>query len=196
MLLCLIDFFFYLVFQNTNSILCFIWPTVFSFQCIIYFIYLILYFWLVLFYVFFHAIECPYNHYSKVSGKLLVSISSSSSFGEFCCSFIWGLFLYLSHFGFFFVFSTLVVKLIKLSVLSTTRWGTVILVGRAIACPQANVTWRGFLCLRKMTSALWVMTQHRDLGSCSLSSLPRATKPRLSSSVSNPFCSPAARAQG
>ena len=41
------------------------------------------------------AAEYPYNNYSiSLSDKLLASISSSSS-GEFSCSFIWGLFLCL-----------------------------------------------------------------------------------------------------
>ena len=34
------------------------------------------------------------------------------------------------------------------------------------------------------------MTQHMDAGSCSVSFLPRATYPRLSSSISSPLCPP------
>ena len=49
--------FYYLVFQITDLILCFIQPTVYSFQCIIYFRYCILYFRLVLFYGF-YAFSC------------------------------------------------------------------------------------------------------------------------------------------
>ena len=97
-----------------------------------------------------------------------------------------------SHFGCFVVFSTLVVKLINEIAsncnqqpgLSITGWGRVTLVGGAIASPQADATWRGVLCLRKMASAVWGMTQHRDPGGCSFSSCPRATNPRLFRSVS------------
>ena len=78
---------------------------------------------------------------------------------------------------------------------SSTGWGRVIPVGRAIAFPQADVTWRGVLCLRKMVSAVWGMTQHRDAGGCSFSSLPRATNPSLSSSMSSPLCPPSAAPQ-
>ena len=43
---------------------------------------------------FFRAIEYPYNNYSNLyDDKLFASLSSSSSSGEFSCSFIWGLFL-------------------------------------------------------------------------------------------------------
>lgn len=48
--------------------------------------------------------------------------------------------------------------------LSSTSWGRVIPVGRTIASPQAEATWRGVLCLRMIASALWAMTQHRDPG--------------------------------
>ena len=65
--------------------------------------------------------------------------------------------------------------------------------GGAIASPQA---WRAVLCLRKMASAVWGMTQHRDPGGCSFSSLPRATNPWLSSCISSPLCPPSAAAQG
>ena len=67
------------------------------------------YFWLVLFYgfcVFFHAVEYPYNHYSKLSDKLLAPIyvvlenSLVLSFGV----------SFSPHFGCFFVFSFLDVK--------------------------------------------------------------------------------------
>ena len=52
------------------------------------------------------------------------------------------------------------------------------------------------LCLRKMASAVWGITQHRNSGGCSFSSLPRATKPRLSSNSSSPLCPPTDKAQG
>ena len=68
--------------------------------------------------------------------------------------------------------------------------------GGAIAFPQADVTWRGVLCLSKRVSAVWGMSQHSDPGSSSLSSLPKATNCRLSSSVSSPLCPPSAGAQG
>ena len=32
---------------------------------------------------------------------------------------------------------------------------------------QADATWRGVLCHRKMASAVWGMNQHRDSGGCS-----------------------------
>ena len=38
---------------------------------------------------FFYIVEYPYNHFSKLSDKLLFSISSSFSSGEFSCSFTW-----------------------------------------------------------------------------------------------------------
>ena len=44
-------------------------------------------------------------------------------------------------------------------------------------------------------SCKWEMPQHRDSGSCSFSALPRATSPRLFSSISSPLCSPSAGAQ-
>ena len=74
--------------------------------------------------------------------------------------------------------------------------GRVIPAGRAIASPLADAMWTGVPCLRKMASAVWGMTQHIDPGSCSFSSLPRATSCRLSSCISSPLCSPSARAQG
>ena len=40
------------------------------------------------------------------------------------------------------------------------------------------------------------MSQHRNPGGCFFSSLPRATHPRLSSSISSQHCPPSARAQG
>ena len=49
--------------------------------------------------------------------------------------------------------------------------------GGAIAPTQADATWREVLCLRKMTSAVWGMTQHMDPGGCFFRSLPRTTSP-------------------
>lgn len=66
--------------------------------------------------------------------------------------------------------------------------------GGAIAS-QADVIWRGILCWRDMASAVWEMTQPRDLGSLSLCFLTRATSPRLSSYISSSFCLPSARSQ-
>ena len=80
--------------------------------------------------------------------------------------------------------------------LSTTGWGRLIPVDEAIASPQADATWRGVLCLRKMVPAVWGMTQHRNPSSCSLSSVHKATIPRLSSSISSPLCPSFPRAQG
>ena len=117
-----------------------------------------------------------------LSDKLFASTSSSSS-GEFSCSLISGLCLCLPILAVSLYFTALVVKLINdiaLSCnrhpsLSTTQWGRVVPAGGAIASPQADATWRGVLCLRKMASVAWCMTQHKDPGSCSFSSLPRAT---------------------
>ena len=61
--------------------------------------------------------------------------------------------------------------------LSTTGWVRVIPAGGAIASPQADVTGRGLFCQSKMTPAVWGVTQHRDPGSCSFNSLPKATIP-------------------
>ena len=43
---------------------------------------------------------------------------------------------------------------------------------------------------------VWGMTQPRDPGGCSFSSLPRATSPILSTWISSPLCPPSARSQG
>ena len=48
----------------------------------------------------------------------------------------------------------------------------------------------------KDASAVWRMTQHRDSGSCSFSSFPTPTSPRLPLSSSNPLWPPYARTQG
>ena len=68
--------------------------------------------------------------------------------------------------------------------------------GRGIASSQADATWRGVLCLKKMAPRVWGMTQRRDPGGCSFSSFPRATNPRFSPSISSPLCPPSAGAQG
>ena len=78
--------------------------------------------------------------------------------------------------------STLVVKLISDVVsscnqqpgLSSTGWGRVIPEGRAIASPQADAIQRGVLCLEKMASAVWGLTQHMDPGALP-SVVPRTT---------------------
>ena len=46
------------------------------------------------------------------------------------------------------------------------------------------------LCLRKVASTILGLTQYRNPASYSSSSLPRATNPRLSSSISSPLCLP------
>ena len=51
-----------------------------------------------------------------------------------------------------------------------------------IASPQTDAIWRGVLCLRKMASAVWGMSQHRDPGRLyfrlfKFSSLSRSTNP-------------------
>ena len=184
-------FFFYLVFQNTDLNYCFIKPTVYSFQCIIYFRYLRLLNILIIFTL------------NSLSNQLLVSISSSSS-GEFSCSFSRGHFVFVFPFWVFLYTFPLVITPISDIVsrcnqqpdLSTTWWGRVITSVEVIASLQADATYRGFLCLRKIAPEIWGMTQDRDPGGCSFRSLPRATKPRLSSSVSNPLYPPSVRAQG
>ena len=80
--------------------------------------------------------------------------------------------------------------------LSSTDCSGVIPVGRAVAFSQADDIWRGALCLRKMDSAEWGMTQHRDPGGYSFRSLPGDTRPRLSSHISSLLCPPSAGAQG
>ena len=85
----------------------------------------------------------------------------------------------------FFIFSTLFVTLMNDTAwgynqqhgLSTTGWGRIIHVGIAIASSQSDAIQRGLLCLRKMASIVWGMTQHMDPDCCSPSSLPRATNP-------------------
>ena len=49
-------------------------------------------------------------------------------------------------------------------------WGRVIHASRVIASPQVVAIHRGVFCLRKMASAVWGMTQHRDPGGYSVSS--------------------------
>ena len=80
--------------------------------------------------------------------------------------------------------------------LSSTGWSRVISVGGATGSPQADAIQRGVLYLGKIAPAVWVMTQHRDPGGCSVSSLPRTNIPRLSSTVSSPLYPPSAGAQG
>ena len=117
--------------------------------------------------------------------------------------FHWGYVFLSSHFGCFFVFSALVVNLISdidLSYnqqpsFSITGCSRAILVGRLIASTQADTLWRRVLCLVKMAPAVWGMTQHRDPGGISFSSLPRDTDTRFPSSISSPHCLPSARDQ-
>ena len=78
--------------SSASSDLLFIPPSVLFISDIAFFI--LDWSFFMVFYVFVHAVQYPYNQYSKLSDKLLASISSSSS-GEFSCSFIWGLFLCL-----------------------------------------------------------------------------------------------------
>ena len=67
----------------------------------------------------------------------------------------------------------------------------------AIDCPQAAVTQGGVVCLSRMAAAVWVMTQDWDPVSYSLSSLPKASIPSLTSGISSPLCPlPFAGAQG
>ena len=47
-----------------------------------------------------------------------------------------------------------------------------------------------------MALAVLGMTHHRDPGSCSFSSFPRSTNPRISSHTNSPLCPPSSRAQG
>ena len=56
--------------------------------------------------------------------------------------------------------------------------------------------WRGVGLPEQECSCNMGMTQHRDLGGCSLRSLPRAPVSSLSSSVSSPLYPPFAGTQG
>ena len=87
---------------------------------------------------------------NSLSDNLLASILTSSSSGEFSCSFHFGSISLSSHFSSFFVFSFLVVKLISDMSSSCNQQpdsgpagcGRVIPMGGAIASPQADATWR------------------------------------------------------
>ena len=68
--------------------------------------------------------------------------------------------------------------------------------GGAIASPQADATWRAVLGPRKMSSAVWGMTQHREHFGYPFSFLPRATNLQLSFHGSIPLCPSSAIAQG
>ena len=76
--------------------------------------------------------------------------------------------------------------------LSATR----IPAGGTVAYPQADATWRGEFCLRKLAPASWGMTQHGDPDGWPFTYLPRATYPRLFSHCSSLFCPSSAGAQG
>ena len=80
--------------------------------------------------------------------------------------------------------------------LRSIGWGRVIPVSEAVASLQHDAIQRGVICLRKMVSAVWGMTQPWNPGSCSFSSLPRTTNPRFSSSISRPLSPTSAGAQG
>ena len=50
-------------------------------------------------------------------------------------------------------------------------------VGGTVVVLQADASWRGLFCLRNMAPAVWGMTQSRDPGRSSFTSLPGATSP-------------------
>ena len=60
--------------------------------------------------------------------------------------------------------------------------------GGATASLQADATRKGVVCLSKMAPPVWGMTQYRDSGGYSLSSLPKGSVPSLSSGISSPLC--------
>ena len=74
--------------------------------------------------------------------------------------------------------------------------GRVCLGSGVVVSPQAVATQRGVVCLSKMAPAVWGVTQHQDPGSCSVSSLPKATILSVSSSISSPLCSPLCQSPG
>ena len=54
-----------------------------------------------------------------------------------------------------------------------------------------------FICMRYLFPSLYFYSVwSRDLGGCSLSSVPRATNPKIPLHPSSPLCPPSARAQG
>ena len=55
--------------------------------------------------------------------------------------------------------------------------------------PHATAARRGVVCLSMKAAADWGMTQHQDPHGSSLSSLPKASVPSLSSSLCSPLCS-------
>ena len=77
--------------------------------------------------------------------------------------------------------------------LNPIGWGRIPPVVGVIVLSQAAAAWRGVVCQNRMVPAIWGMTQHQDPSGYSLSSLPKASIPSLSSSVSSPLCLPFAR---
>ena len=73
--------------------------------------------------------------------------------------------------------------------LSTKRPGPVSLSVGAVVSPQAAAAQRGVVCLSTKAAAVWGMTQYRDPGGYSLSSLPKASIPHFSSGICSPPCS-------
>ena len=57
----------------------------------------------------------------------------------------------------------------------------------ATVSPQGAATWRGVVCISRMSVVVWVTTQHQDPGDCSHFS-PQASIPSLFSSNSIPLC--------
>ena len=93
----------------------------------------------------------------------------------------------LNHWKNLQLYSTTCLKLHRVRWEAFCGWGY---------CFPSAAIWRGVICLRDMASAVSRMIQHRDPGSCSFSSLSRATNPSLSSSISHPLCPPSSRALG
>ena len=141
--------------------------------------------------IFFHAVEYAYNHYSKLylinclpPFHLVLLLENSRVLSFEVCSFAFPFWLLLwispasPH-------PPTSVKLIldiasccnQQPSLSTTGWNRVIPVGGAIASPYVDATWRGVLCLSKVTPTVWGMTQHRYPGGCSFISFPEQPTP-------------------
>ena len=76
------------------------------------------------------------------------------------------------------------------------RWGRVSPERGAIASPQADATQGECSAWARWPLQYGGMTQHEDPGGCSLSSLPNATVPSLSSGISSPLCTPLCQSPG
>ena len=64
------------------------------------------------------------------------------------------------------------------------------LLGLVLLFPLKLLPLRGVVFLSTLAAAIWGMIQHQDPSIYSLSSLPKASIPSLSSGVSSPLCTP------